>query len=181
MIKIHLLAAAISAALTCSWASAQGAPAGDAAKGAQKNQMCTGCHGIEGWRTAFPEVYKVPMISGQHETYIVKALQAYKSGEVIGPRLDGVDDDFLCFAIPFGNYLDLGIVQFHPDPVRRLSHPALIAGTCDFAQNAPSHGLQQAPVNLAAPNPAALGAFGLAPIVAVPLIFSAFDDDSASP
>jgi hypothetical protein len=67
------------------------------------------------------------------------------------------------------------------DPVRRLSHPALIAGTCDFVQNAPSHGLQQAPVNLAAPNPAALGAFGLAPIVAVPLILSAFDDKSASP
>jgi branched-chain amino acid aminotransferase len=32
---------------------------------------------------------------------------AYKSGEVIGPKLDGVADDFLCFAIPFGNYLDL--------------------------------------------------------------------------
>jgi branched-chain amino acid aminotransferase len=31
---------------------------------------------------------------------------AYKSGEVIGPKLDGVDDDFICFAIPFGNYLD---------------------------------------------------------------------------
>ena len=29
------------------------------------------------------------------------------------------------------------------DPVRRLSYPALIAGTCDFAQNAPSPGLQQ--------------------------------------
>lgn len=32
---------------------------------------------------------------------------AYKSGEVIGPRLDGVDSDFMLFAIPFGNYLDL--------------------------------------------------------------------------
>jgi branched-chain amino acid aminotransferase len=31
---------------------------------------------------------------------------AYKSGEVIGPKLDGVADDFMCFAIPFGNYLD---------------------------------------------------------------------------
>jgi len=31
---------------------------------------------------------------------------AYKSGEVIGPRLDGVADDFMLFAIPFGNYLD---------------------------------------------------------------------------
>ena len=32
---------------------------------------------------------------------------AYKSGEVIGPRLDGVQDDFMVFAIPFGNYLEL--------------------------------------------------------------------------
>jgi branched-chain amino acid aminotransferase len=32
---------------------------------------------------------------------------AYKSGEVIGPRLDGVESDFMLFAIPFGNYLDL--------------------------------------------------------------------------
>jgi branched-chain amino acid aminotransferase len=32
---------------------------------------------------------------------------AYKSGQVIGPKLDGVEDDFICFAIPFGNYLDL--------------------------------------------------------------------------
>jgi branched-chain amino acid aminotransferase len=32
---------------------------------------------------------------------------AYKSGQVIGPKLDGVEDDFMVFAIPFGNYLDL--------------------------------------------------------------------------
>jgi len=32
---------------------------------------------------------------------------AYKSGTVIGPRLDGVEDDFILFVIPFGNYLDL--------------------------------------------------------------------------
>ena len=38
--------------------------------------MCQGCHGIDGWRTAFPEVYRVPSIGGQHEAYIVAALQA---------------------------------------------------------------------------------------------------------
>jgi branched-chain amino acid aminotransferase len=32
---------------------------------------------------------------------------AYKSGEVIGPKLDGVDDDFMVFVIPFGNYLEV--------------------------------------------------------------------------
>ncbi len=44
----------------------------------QKIEMCIGCHGIAGWRTAFPEVYKVPKIGGQHEAYIVRALQAYR-------------------------------------------------------------------------------------------------------
>jgi cytochrome c553 len=43
--------------------------------------MCAGCHGIGGYKTAFPEVYSVPKLGGQHAAYIVKALQAYKSGE----------------------------------------------------------------------------------------------------
>jgi branched-chain amino acid aminotransferase len=32
---------------------------------------------------------------------------AYKSGEVIGPKLNGVEDDYLMFVLPFGNYLDI--------------------------------------------------------------------------
>jgi branched-chain amino acid aminotransferase len=32
---------------------------------------------------------------------------AYKSGQVIGPKLSDVDDDFLLFVLPFGNYLDV--------------------------------------------------------------------------
>ena len=35
---------------------------GDPTKGAQKVAMCQGCHGIVGWRTAFPEVYRVPKL-----------------------------------------------------------------------------------------------------------------------
>lgn len=42
--------------------------------------MCQGCHEIEGYRVAFPEVYHVPKLGGQHPGYIVKALQAYKNG-----------------------------------------------------------------------------------------------------
>jgi cytochrome c553 len=54
--------------------------AGDPTKGKKKNSMCAGCHGIPNWRTAYPEVYSVPKLGGQHAAYIVKALQAYKSG-----------------------------------------------------------------------------------------------------
>jgi cytochrome c553 len=52
--------------------------------------MCQGCHGIVGWRTAFPEVYRVPKIAGQHPAYMVKALQAYKSGERSHPSMKAI-------------------------------------------------------------------------------------------
>ena len=90
MNKTILFAAAASVALISSLAAAQGAIAGDAAKGAQKTQMCTGCHGIEGWRTAYPEVYRVPRIGGQHEAYLVKALQEYKNGERRHPSMRAI-------------------------------------------------------------------------------------------
>jgi cytochrome c553 len=65
------------------WVFALGAHAaeGDDKKAADNRlAMCQGCHGIEGYRMAFPEVYHVPRLGGQHSSYIVKALQAYKSG-----------------------------------------------------------------------------------------------------
>jgi len=71
-----ILAAAIAAALA-STAHA----AGDPAAGKQKNFQCQGCHGIPGWKTAFPEVYHVPKLGGQHAAYLVNALKQYKSGE----------------------------------------------------------------------------------------------------
>lgn len=71
-----ILAAAITAALA-STAHA----AGDPAAGKQKNFQCQGCHGIPGWKTAFPEVYHVPKLGGQHAAYLVTALKQYKSGE----------------------------------------------------------------------------------------------------
>ena len=54
---------------------------GNAARGGQKVQMCQGCHGIDGWRTAYPEVYNVPRLAGQHAAYLAVALKAYRSGE----------------------------------------------------------------------------------------------------
>jgi len=80
-----------AASILAGHAGAQSAvPAGDAAAGAKRTQMCVGCHGILGWRTAFPEVYKVPKLGGQHEAYIVKALQAYKSGERTHPSMRAI-------------------------------------------------------------------------------------------
>lgn len=90
--KLHagLAVAGITAALISASAAAQTAAAGDAAAGAKKISMCVGCHGIPGYKTAFPEVYSVPKIGGQSPTYIVKALQAYKSGERNHPSMKGI-------------------------------------------------------------------------------------------
>ena len=52
--------------------------------------MCVGCHGIPGWRTAFPEVYKVPKLGGQHEAYLAKALQEYRSGARSHPSMRAI-------------------------------------------------------------------------------------------
>jgi cytochrome c553 len=52
--------------------------------------MCDGCHGIPGYKTAFPDVYHVPRIAGQQPTYIVNALKAYKSGERSHPSMRGI-------------------------------------------------------------------------------------------
>jgi cytochrome c553 len=60
---------------------------GDATAGAQKNALCVGCHGIQGYHIGFPEVHKVPKISGQGAGYIRAALNAYKSGERKHPSM----------------------------------------------------------------------------------------------
>ena len=52
--------------------------------------QCIGCHGIPGYKTAFPEVYHVPKIAGQQPGYIIAALKAYKSGERSHPSMRGI-------------------------------------------------------------------------------------------
>jgi cytochrome c553 len=54
---------------------------GDAEAGQKLNAMCIGCHGIPGYQSSFPEVHKVPKISGQNAKYIAASLNAYKKGE----------------------------------------------------------------------------------------------------
>ena len=62
-------------------AAAPAFAAGDAAAGKTKVFQCQGCHGISDWKTAFPEVYRVPKLGGQKPGYLVAAMKAYKKGE----------------------------------------------------------------------------------------------------
>ncbi len=55
-----------------------------------KIAMCIGCHGIPGYRTAFPDVYQVPMIGGQTQKYLENALIQYRKGERQHPSMRGI-------------------------------------------------------------------------------------------
>ena len=63
---------------------------GDVDAGKSKAEMCIGCHGIPGYQNSFPEIHKVPMISGQSEKYIASALAAYKKGDRKHPSMRGI-------------------------------------------------------------------------------------------
>ncbi len=58
--------------------------------GKDKVSMCIGCHGIPGYKTAFPVTYNVPKLGGQHAAYIVKALQGYKNGDRSHPSMRAI-------------------------------------------------------------------------------------------
>lgn len=71
-------------------AGAQAATVGNAAAAEKKVAMCIGCHGIPGYQASFPEIHKVPMISGQNAKYIEAALLAYQKGDRRHPTMKGI-------------------------------------------------------------------------------------------
>jgi len=83
-----VLSALIALAAACGVTTA--AMAQDAKAGEKKAAMCIGCHGIPAYQASFPEIHKVPMISGQGAKYIVAALSAYKKGERKHPTMKAI-------------------------------------------------------------------------------------------
>jgi cytochrome c553 len=63
---------ALGALLASSAASAESRPVAV--------ETCLGCHGIPGYKNAYP-TYPVPKLGGQHALYIADALRAYANGD----------------------------------------------------------------------------------------------------
>jgi len=73
--------------MVCGMLLAQVAVAdGDALRGARLGYNCLGCHGIDGYRNAYPS-YRVPRLGGQKVGYLVKALQSYRDGARAHPTM----------------------------------------------------------------------------------------------
>ncbi|MBS0462716.1 MAG: cytochrome c [Proteobacteria bacterium] len=59
---------------------------GDPVAGKALVWTCTGCHGVEGYKNAYPN-YHVPKLGGQNEQYLINALTEYKKGERAHPTM----------------------------------------------------------------------------------------------
>ena len=59
---------------------------GDARSGEIKISTCNGCHGIPGYKNAYPN-YKVPRLAGQNTAYLISALKAYQAGKRSHPTM----------------------------------------------------------------------------------------------
>lgn len=66
-------------ALVLAFSGQPAAAQGDAEQGRKLGFTCLGCHGIEGYRNAYPS-FRVPRLGGQKADYVRTALNAYRAG-----------------------------------------------------------------------------------------------------
>ena len=58
----------------------------DPQQGAVIGYSCLGCHGIEGYRNAYPS-YRVPKLGGQKRSYVESSLRSYRDGARAHPTM----------------------------------------------------------------------------------------------
>jgi cytochrome c553 len=68
-------------------------PTGDAARGKPLTYTCQGCHGITGYKNAYPN-YHVPRIGGQSAQYLTNALMEYRAGKRKHPTMQAQAQSF---------------------------------------------------------------------------------------
>ena len=66
---------------------------GDPAKGKELIFTCQGCHGVTGYKNAYPS-YHVPRIGGQSEQYLLNALTEYRKGARKHPTMQAQAQSF---------------------------------------------------------------------------------------
>lgn len=94
MMRPLTIAASLLLALPTIAAAQQPAqPGGDAARGRQLTYTCQGCHGVTGYRNAYPN-YHVPRIGGQSQQYLANALTEYKKGTRKHPTMQAQAESF---------------------------------------------------------------------------------------
>lgn len=83
---MKIAASLATLSLACAFLASPAAAQGNAERGAKLAYTCQGCHGIEGYRNAYPS-YRVPKLGGQKAAYLVAALQGYRDGSREHPTM----------------------------------------------------------------------------------------------
>ena len=73
--------------------AAPAAATGNAENGRRLAYTCQGCHGITGYKNAYPS-YKVPKIGGQSAQYLTQALTEYREGKRKHPTMQAQSMSF---------------------------------------------------------------------------------------
>ena len=74
-------------------AAAPAAVTGDAARGKGLAYTCRGCHGVTGYKNAYPS-YHVPKLGGQSEAYLHNALLEYRGNKRKHPTMQAQAQSF---------------------------------------------------------------------------------------
>ena len=69
------------------------ASSGNAGNGRQLAYTCQGCHGVTGYKNAYPS-YRVPKIGGQSAQYLTQALTEYRQGKRKHPTMQAQAQSF---------------------------------------------------------------------------------------
>ena len=76
---LSIAAIAVGTLAGTAWAQ-EPAAQGDAKHGKAISYTCLGCHGIDGYKNAYP-MYSVPKLEGQNPDYLAAALHGYRDGD----------------------------------------------------------------------------------------------------
>lgn len=74
-------------------APAPATPTGNFDNGRVLAYTCQGCHGITGYKNAYPS-YRVPKIGGQTQQYLAQALTEYRQGKRRHPTMQAQSMSF---------------------------------------------------------------------------------------
>ena len=86
-------AATSAAVATADTAAATPSITGNADAGRILAYTCQGCHGITGYKNAYPS-FKVPLIGGQSAEYLAQALHEYRDGTRKHPTMQAQAQSF---------------------------------------------------------------------------------------
>ena len=136
VITVNRIVTAAAAVLVFCAAPATDVRADD--HGAELAYTCLGCHGIEGYRNAYPS-FRVPKLGGQKAEYIEGALKAYREGTRNHPTMQAQgrtlsDEDIATLAAYFEG----------EQPAKDEVSPEMVAGVQAAAACLACHGTQAA-------------------------------------